>query len=175
MATASGLSMAPYIREGRRLIGRAAYGQNEFMVREADLRADMSGGRNFSPTAVAVTHYDIDIHGCHYRNWEPTDEATDASVKEHLVRPLSIPLEALIPQGIDNLLMGGKSIAVTHIANALTRVHYGEWSIGAAAGVTAGWLVQQPQADLTPADIVSTGQMPKLKLELTRQGQRFTW
>ena len=175
MGTGSGLSMTPYIREGRRIIGRAAYGQEQFMVREADLRADMFGGRNFDPTGVALTHYAIDIHGCRYRNWEPTDEATEASVQESLVRPLIIPLEALIPQGVDNLLMGGKSIAVTHIANALTRVHYGEWSIGAAAGVTAGWLTQQPQTNLTPADIVSTRQIPKLKRALTRQGQRFTW
>ena len=175
MGTVSGLSMTPYIREGRRILGRSAYGQNEFMVGEADLRVDMYGGRNFSPTAVALTHYDIDIHGCKYRNWEPTDEAADASVSEALVRPLAIPLEALIPQGVDNLIMGGKSIAVTHIANALTRVHYGEWSIGAAAGITAGWLVQQPTPTLTPTEIVSTGQIAKLKLQLSKQGQRFTW
>ena len=50
---------------------------------------------------------------------------------------MKIPLESLIPQEVDNLLIGGKSIAVSHIVNALTRVHMSEWGIGAAAGVTA--------------------------------------
>ncbi len=38
MGTLSGLSMVPYIREGRRILGRPAYGQEAFMIRENDLR-----------------------------------------------------------------------------------------------------------------------------------------
>ena len=76
-------------------------------------------------------------------------------------RPIKIPLESMIPQRIDNLLIGGKSIAVTHIVNAATRVHNSEWSIGAAAGVTAAWLLTQP--DLTPADIVPQQRMAQLQ------------
>lgn len=172
MNTVSGLSMLPYFREGRRILGRNAYGQPAFMMRESDVRNDMPG-RNFEPTAIAVTHYDIDIHGCRYRNWEPTGEATNASVKDHLVRPVKIPLEALIPQGVDNLLIGGKTIAVTHIVNAVTRLHHGEWSIGAAAGGTAGWLVQNPQ--LTPAQIVPQNKMPELHEQLRSLGKRLEW
>jgi hypothetical protein len=175
LGTVSGLSMYPYIREGRRILGRAAYGQDEFMIREADIRVDMSGERNFSSTAVGVTHYDVDIHGCRYRDGRPTGEAQGASVKEHLVRPVILPLESLIPQGIDNLLIGGKSIAVTHIVNAVTRVHYGEWSVGAAAGATSAWLVTSEQAPQSPAEIVSEGHMPALQQYLQEQGVRFTW
>ncbi len=139
LGTKSGLSMVPYIREGRRILGRSAYGQNEFMMREADIRTDVSGGRDFQASVIGVTHYDIDIHGCRYRNWEPSNEATKAPAREFVVRPVLIPLESLIPQKIDNLLIGGKSIAVTHIVNAVTRIHHSEWSVGGAAGVTAGW------------------------------------
>lgn len=176
LATHSGLSMVPYIREGRRIIGRPAYGQEAFMVKEADLRIDMPGERNFASTAVGLAHYDIDIHGCRYRNWQPSYEASRASVNERLVQPLQIPLEALIPIGVENLLIGGKAIATSHIVNAMTRVHYGEWSTGAAAGATAGWLIQQGQpADLTPAQILVTDQIGNLQTYLIEQNLRFTW
>ncbi|PSN18362.1 NAD(FAD)-dependent dehydrogenase [filamentous cyanobacterium CCP5] len=176
LGTHSGLSMVPYIREGRRILGRPAYGQDSFMLVESDLREDMTGGRNFSPSAVALAHYDIDIHGCRYRDNSPTYEASSASIKEFVVRPLQIPLEALIPQGVDNVMIGGKSIAVSHIVNGVTRVHYGEWSIGAAAGATAGWLLHHGKpADLTPAQIVVTGQMPFLQQFLINEGLKMTW
>ncbi|MGD1859617.1 MAG: FAD-dependent oxidoreductase [Leptolyngbyaceae cyanobacterium] len=176
MWTRSGLSMVPYIREGRRIIGRPAYNQEQFMMTERDLRVDISGGREFAPTAVALTHYDIDIHGCRYRNWQPSFEATGASVNERLARPLPIPLEALVPVGVDNLLIGGKSIAGSHIVNAMTRVHHGEWSVGAAAGATAGWLTEVAQpADLTPAQIVVTNQIGDLQNFLVEQKLRYYW
>jgi FAD dependent oxidoreductase len=174
MGTASGLSLYPYIREGRRILGRSGYGDQAFLMREADLRKDMSGGRNFSPSAIAITHYAIDIHGCRYRNWEPAWEAQRAGSIESKVHPAIIPLESLIPQGVDNLLIGSKAIAVTHIVNSLTRVHYGEWSIGGAAGATAGWLITKAP-DVIPADIVPKGLMPQLQQHLRQQGLRFKW
>ncbi|GAB1541312.1 FAD-dependent oxidoreductase [Scytonema sp. NUACC21] len=173
MGTVSGLSVVPYIREGRRILGRKAYGQNEFMMREADIRTDVSGGRDFSKTVVAVTHYDIDIHGCRYRNWEPSNEAAKAPAREFVVRPTTIPLESMIPQRIDNLLIGSKGIAVTHIVNAVTRIHHSEWGIGAASGTTAAWLLSQP--DLTPAQIVSKQRMPQLQQVMKKQGLRLSW
>ncbi|NJN20246.1 MAG: FAD-dependent oxidoreductase, partial [Leptolyngbya sp. RL_3_1] len=176
MGTTSGLSMAPYIREGRRIIGRPAYGQEEFMIREQDLRNDLAGGRDFSATTIGLTHYDIDIHGCKYRNDEEPFEASSAGTASYFVQPLQVPLESLIPVGIDNLLIGGKSLAVSHIANAMTRIHQGEWIIGAAAGTTAGWLLRygQPE-DLTPAQIVTTGQMGDLQQFLRDSGLRLAW
>jgi hypothetical protein len=70
-------------------------------------------------------------------------------------------------------LIGGKSIAVTHIVNAVTRVHYSEWSIGAAAGATAGWLLERP--DLTPVAIAPQKLMPQLQQHLKKQGLRLDW
>ena len=179
MGTLSGLSMMPYIREGRRILGRPAYGQSQFMLQESDLRLDMPNGRNFSPSAVALTHYSIDMHGCRYRKSMITGEASSAPVEdESLIRPIQVPLEALIPQGVDNLLIGGKGIAATHIVNAATRVHYGEWVIGGAAGATAGWLVTQNKpnrAELLPPDIVSQKLMPALQEHLLAQGLSLSW
>jgi hypothetical protein len=175
MGTYSGLSMMPYIREGRRILGREAYGQVQFMMRDADLRTDMRGSRNFSPTAIALTHYGIDMHGCRYRNSQETWEASSAPVEEEkLIRPIYIPLEALIPQGIDNLLIGDKTIAQTHIVNSSTRVHYGEWVIGGAAGATAGWLVTQ-NPKLMPPDIIPKQMIPQLQQYLRDHGLRLDW
>lgn len=175
METVSGLSMMPYIREGRRILGRTAYGQYEFMIREPDLRADMRGGRDFTPTAVGFTHYNIDMHGCRYRNWSESWEASGAPLgDESLIKPIYIPLEALVPQEVDNLLIGGKSIAATHIVNGATRVHYGEWVIGGAAGATAGWLVTQAP-DRLPADITQMQLIGQLQNHLISQGLRLQW
>jgi hypothetical protein len=124
---------------------------------------------------VGLTHYAIDIHGCRYRNWFPSGDADSAPAQEPLVRPLQLPLESLIPQGVDNLLIGGKSIAVTHIANASTRVHYGEWQIGAAAGATAGWLLQPNAPAAVPAEIVPAGHMASLQQLMLAQGLRLSW
>lgn len=175
MGTASGLSMMPYIREGRRIIGHSAYGQDEFMVREMDVRWGMDGGRDLRPTTVALTHYAVDIHGCRYRNWEPSLEASGAPAYENQIKPTFIPVESLVPRGVDNVLIGGKSIAVTHIVNAITRVHYGEWSVGAAAGATAGWLVTTHNGAIAPPDIVPNGYIDELQAHLREQGLRLNW
>lgn len=175
LGTRSGLSMVPYVREGRRILGRSAYGQNSFMIRENDLRYGFLGQRDFSPTAVAMHHYAIDIHGCRYRNWLPSGDAVRAPAREDLVKPLAIPLESLIPQGVDNLLIGGKAIAVSHIANGSTRIHYGEWQIGAAAGVTAGWLVSPTSSVHSPPEIIPQGYMGSLQAFMVQQGLKLTW
>ena len=175
MGTLSGLSMVPYIREGRRILGRKAYGQPSFMMREADIRKNTAGKRDFKATTVAVTHYGFDIHGCRYRNWEPSNSANSAPAKENETRAAYIPLESLIPQRIDNLLIGGKSIAVSHIVNSVTRIHYSEWGIGAAAGATAGWLISQNRPELTPAAIVPGKLMPQLQQYMRKQGLRLNW
>ncbi len=175
MGTESGLSMYPYIREGRRILGRAAYGQQEFQIREQDIRNDMTGGRDFRATAVALTHYDVDIHGCRYMNWEPSNSAEFAPSWEDRVGPVYIPLEALIPQQVDNLLMGGKGLAVTHIVNAVTRIHNGEWGVGTAAGTVAAWLLREAPPNTTPAEIVPKGLMPKLQTYLKQQGVELDW
>jgi len=174
MGTLSGLSMTPYIREGRRILGRGTIEQAPFMLRETDVRVDLVGGRDFSESVVAIAHYDLDIHGCRYRNWEPSGEASSASVQESLIRPIQIPLESLLPQGVDNLLIGGKAIAVTHIVNAATRVHYSEWGIGSASGAITAWLVQQP-IEIAPAEIIPTGLMPEVQAHLRAQQLQLSW
>ncbi len=70
--------------------------------------------------------------------------------------PFQIPLRAMIPQKIDNMLVAGKSIATSHIAAAAYRVHSFEWSSGAAAGTTAAFALERA---IAPYQLVD--QLPK--------------
>lgn len=173
--TATGLSFYPYIRESRRILGRAAYGDEQFQIREQDLRVDMTGGRDLRATSIGVTHYAIDIHGCRYRNWEPSGSAQSAPINEYFVKPIYLPVESLIPQKLDNLLIGNKGIAVTHIANGATRTHYGEWSIGAAAGAIAAWHVKPDNQALSLGELGTPGLWPQVQAHLRSQGLRLEW
>jgi FAD dependent oxidoreductase len=188
MGTAHGLSKYPYIREGRRIIGRPSWGQADgFTISEIDisrrdykdeyyrktLPADMykrlkgalagkmaisvlSGNKapesvmrrtrsTIFPDAVGIGHYAIDFHPCMQKS---PPEAPGNKEREGERRgagnayPFQIALRAMIPQNIDNLLVGGKSIATSHIAAAAYRVHSFEWSAGAAVGTTAAFALK---------------------------------
>jgi hypothetical protein len=86
-----------------------------------------------------------------------------------------LPFESLIPQRVDNLLIGGKSMAVSHIVNAATRIHVGEWSAGSAAGVAAAWIALQNDPDLTPQAVLDRNRIGELQNILRSQGIVMNW
>ena len=98
------------------------------------------------PDSVGIGHYAIDFHPC--MSESPAEKAGNTE-KEGERRgggqayPFQIPLRAMIPQKIDNLIVAGKSIATSHIASAAYRVHSFEWSSGAAAGITATFALNE--------------------------------
>jgi FAD dependent oxidoreductase len=189
MGTAHGLSKFPYIREGRRLIGRDSYAYSGgFTISETDVSAkdyhqpyyrETLSGRAYRdlitslaglnaidvimdkvpleqvklrsrarlyPDSVGIGHYPIDFHPCMAEappeklgNTERPGERQGASV----TYPYQIPLRAMIPPRIDNLIVTGKNIATSHISAATYRVHSFEWSTGAAAGTTAAFALEQ--------------------------------
>ena len=51
--------------------------------------------------------------------------------------PFQIPLGALIPRRIENLLPACKNLGTTHITNGCYRLHPVEWAIGEAAGASS--------------------------------------
>jgi FAD dependent oxidoreductase len=183
MGTAHGLSKYPYMREGRRIVGRVYPGysqgfgineidisradyRNEYYTRQLDPKAyrllwtkldsgDPIANRNKNidkiqqrtrasiyPDSVGIGHYAIDFHPC--MNESPPEKAGNTEREGERngggqAYPFQIPLRAMIPQEIDNLIVTGKSIATSHIASAAYRVHSFEWSSGAAAGITASF------------------------------------
>ncbi|MDX2214080.1 MAG: FAD-dependent oxidoreductase [Oculatellaceae cyanobacterium bins.114] len=98
------------------------------------------------PDSVGIGHYAIDFHPCMTLSPPETPGNTERAGERRgagSAYPFQIPLRAMIPQKIDNLLVAGKSIATSHIAAAAYRVHSFEWSSGAAAGNTAAFALEQ--------------------------------
>src|SRR3712207_8972640 len=48
--------------------------------------------------------------------------------------PFQVPLGAMIPVRVNNLIAGCKNIGTTHVTNGCYRLHPVEWTIGEAAG-----------------------------------------
>jgi hypothetical protein len=95
---------------------------------------------------VGVGHYAIDFHPCMQNSpaESPANlERNGGRNGEGQAYPFQIPLRAMIPQKVDNMLVAGKAIATSHIAAAAYRVQSFEWSVGAAAGTTAIFALEQ--------------------------------
>ena len=59
--------------------------------------------------------------------------------------PFQIPLGALIPRRVENLLAACKNLGTTHITNGCYRLHPVEWNIGEAAGALAAFCVRRKE------------------------------
>ena len=129
MGTHDGLAMEVYIRESRRI--RALFTITEGHIGR-EMRQGEMGSALFSD-AVGVGYYRIDLH-------PSTSGRTYVDIDCH---PFQIPLGALLPQGVDNLLAANKNIGTTHITNGAYRLHPVEWSIGEAVGALAAFCSEE--------------------------------
>ncbi|MBS1823986.1 MAG: FAD-dependent oxidoreductase [Acidobacteria bacterium] len=120
--TEDGMAMYPYVREARRL-------RAEFTVKEqhvgAKARGNMAEAEAFADS-VGVGSYRIDLH--------PT--TTGDNYLDISSLPFQIPLGALLPRRVENLLAAAKNLGVTHITNGCYRLHPVEWNVGEAAALT---------------------------------------
>jgi FAD dependent oxidoreductase len=138
VGTTDGLAKSPYVRESRRI--RAV-----FTVTERHVGAEARGSREAEhfDDSVGIGWHRVDLHpstgGDNYIDISPL--------------PFQIPLGALIPIRVENMLPACKNIGVTHIANGCYRMHPVEWNIGEAAGLLAAYCLdrklvpRQVQAD----------------------------
>ncbi len=212
MGTAHGLSKYPYIREGRRIIGRPSFGYSAgFSVNEVDIsRNDLwtperlaklseSDRRLLGATlagfegldriiakdvpvklnqrqratvyadSVGIGHYAIDFHPCMQNSPVETiknQERAGGRNGEGQAYPFQVPLRAMIPQKIDNMLVAGKSIATSHVAAAAYRVHSFEWSVGAAAGTAAVFAMEK---GIMPYELVQNLPKPVPQMQELRK------
>ena len=139
LGTGTGLAKMPYIRDTRRSVGL-----DGFILKVADLGGEPSNltGKRFRDR-VALGAYPADIHpvvNCEYPRYV---------FSGHETLPFCIPFRALTNERSGNLLVAGKTMAQSFLANAATRLHPIEWSTGTAAGVSAaamsrnGWTARQ--------------------------------
>ena len=94
------------------------------------------GRSRLYPDTVGIAQYAIDFHPCmrDYPAEAPGNIERPGVRQAHgQAYPAQIPLRAMIPQRVDNMLVASKSIAASTIAAAAYRVHSFEWSVGAAA------------------------------------------
>jgi arylsulfatase A-like enzyme len=133
LGTGHGLAKLPYIRDTRRAIGL-----DDFVLKIADLIGEpgASQARAFEDT-IAIGCYPADVHPLAGVSYPP-------HILEHYdTRPFNIPFRALTHREVPNLLVAGKTMAQSFMANSATRLHPIEWSTGTAAGVIAAWMGQR--------------------------------
>jgi len=162
MGTDDGMAKYPYVREARRI-------KADFTVLEEhvgkDNRMQVSGKDTAAEffDSVGVGYYHIDLHpstgGDNYIDFPSL--------------PYQIPLGALIPQRMENLLPANKNIGTTHITNGCYREHPTEWNIGESAGMLAYFALQKkttPRAIREKADLLADFQKM-----IQEQGVEIRW
>lgn len=127
MGTGHGLAKLPYIRDTRRSIGL-----DGFILKFDDLTGPASQTTaTIFDDRIALGAYPADVHPLSHCSYP--EYITDA----HDTLPFCIPFRALTHHRYENLLVTGKTMAQSFLANSATRLHPIEWSSGTAAGVIA--------------------------------------
>ncbi len=169
LGSKDGFAMAPYIREPRRLTARtmlteAHVGHAQRFAQGVPLieGMEMVSGEPFVDS-IGIGHYPIDLH-------------PSTAMRNSLYIPASpfrIPLGALLPVRVRNVIAAGKALGVSHIANGCTRLHPVEWNIGESAGVLAAMCVQEK---LEPAAVYESPERVRaLQQRLTESGVPLRW
>jgi len=131
MGTEDGMAKYPYIRESRRI--KAEFTILEEHVGKENRSLITSNTKNITAAdfydSIGIGYYHIDLH--------PSSSGDNYIDFGSL--PFQIPLGALIPKRIDNLIPANKNIGTTHITNGCYRLHPVEWNIGESAGLLVAY------------------------------------
>jgi hypothetical protein len=113
----------PGVRESRRINGK-------YVLSETDYN-----NRSKFDDAIARTAYPVDIHGVLDEKRLPI---------RHMARGeyFEVPFRSLVPENIDNLLVGGRCISATFIAQSAIRIQAICRATGEAAGIAAAYCAQ---------------------------------
>jgi hypothetical protein len=129
VGTRDGLAKRVYVRESRRI-------RPEFTVLEQHVGVEARSGARGAATfydSVGVGAYRIDLH----------PSAAGRNYVDVKSWPFQIPLGALIPARVENLLPACKNIGTTHITNGCYRLHPVEWNVGEASGALAAYCMER--------------------------------
>ncbi|MDZ7604337.1 MAG: FAD-dependent oxidoreductase [Cyclobacteriaceae bacterium] len=113
-------------RESRRLVG-------DYILTENDLTK-----QNFLPDGTAPTSWTIDLHYPDPENLEKFDGEAFRSIAVHTkIYPYPIPYRCLYSKNIDNLMMAGRDISVSHVALGTVRLMRTGGMMGEVIGMAA--------------------------------------
>ena len=129
------------VRETRRVMG-------DYLLTAEDLVA----GKQFEDAVVHEAEFIVDIH-----NPEGAGQAED---KIAYVIPYDIPYRAMLPKGIEGLLVAGRCISGTHRAHASYRVMSICMAMGEAAGTAAALAAKE---NITPRQLPASEVRASLK------------
>ncbi|HEX3872138.1 MAG TPA: FAD-dependent oxidoreductase, partial [Pirellulales bacterium] len=118
-----------YVRETRRIVGRHVYSEHDNSLAPGLARTPIH------PDSIAITDWYMDSHSC------TTDSRPGYRYDGKLIlteesRPGQIPYRALLPQGVDNLLVP-VCMSTTHVAWGAVRLEPVWMQTGEAAGFAA--------------------------------------
>jgi len=133
--TEDGMAKYPYIRESRRIKAVFTVLEEHVGAENRRLVAGEEAGKRSAEfyDSVGIGYYHIDLH--------PSSKGDNYIDFGSL--PFQIPLGALLPQRMENLLPANKNIGTTHITNGCYRLHPVEWSIGEATGSLIAFALQK--------------------------------
>ncbi|MDB4703028.1 FAD-dependent oxidoreductase [bacterium] len=142
MGTNDGLAKYPYVRESRRIramttIVEQDCGRENRALVMGEKESQVQAKRYLD--SVGIGHYQIDLH----------PSTGGDNYIDFAALPFELPLGALIPQRVSNLIASCKNIGTTHITNGCYRLHPIEWNIGEVAGHLAATAIAnsvQPKA-----------------------------
>jgi hypothetical protein len=158
MGTEDGLAKAIYVRESRRI-------KAEFTVLEQHVATDCRKSEKSVQfdDSVGIGLYRIDLHpSTGGRNYIDIG-----------CLPFQIPLGALIPIRMENMLPACKNIGTTHITNGCYRLHPVEWNIGEAAGALAAFCINKKY---TPREVYrTTAKRDDFQTNLKKHGIHLSW
>ncbi|BBH19439.1 FAD-dependent oxidoreductase [Paenibacillus baekrokdamisoli] len=158
LGTEDGLAKHPYIRESRRIKAVHTVTENDV---SREIRGDL-GIRKYEDS-VGVGSYHLDLH--------PTTRTNRMCYIPSY--PYEIPLGALLPIRVKNVLPACKNIGTTQIANGCYRLQPTEWNIGESAGYLAAYAVIH---GITPHEVRGEPHHLNSFLELLdREGIQTHW
>ncbi len=113
-------------RESRRLVG-------DYVLTENDLT-----GPNIKADGTAPTSWTIDLHYPDPENQELFEGEAFRSIAKHIqIYPYPIPFRCLYSKNIDNLMMAGRDISVSHVALGTVRLMRTGGMMGEVVGMAA--------------------------------------
>lgn len=131
--TLDGLAREAYYRESRRIVALT-------QVTEGDIGVEARTKAFSGPMAQQATQFEDSVGLASYRIDLHPSTGGDGYIDIESY-PAQIPLGAMIPVRMRNLIPGCKNMGTTHLSSGMYRVHPSEWNIGEAAGALASYCV----------------------------------
>lgn len=118
-----------YVREARRIVGRYVFKEQDNSLAPGLSRTPIM------PDSIAITDWYMDSHACTTES-RPGFHYDGKLILTEESRPAQVPYRALLPQGVDNLLVP-VCLSATHVAWGAIRLEPVWMQTGEAAGFAA--------------------------------------